>query len=163
MANFCARSCLSHKCAYICLDGAHFERTCSLSKTQSGWLGSGALFLSLGRGPSEVFLAINMLEFACRTLNTSTYAVGVRSVYVCIACARLQGLSRRLLDGKTHTTLVDVGTYDWCAPEILLYQQASTKSDIFSYGVVLWEIITGKPPQRGKITEPQYARPCLHT
>jgi serine/threonine protein kinase len=48
---------------------------------------------------------------------------------------------------------VDVGTYDWCAPEIILYQQATVKSDIFSYGVVMWEIITGKPPSRGRITD----------
>eukprot|EP00884_Botryococcus_braunii_P019312 jgi/Botrbrau1/6064/Bobra.177_1s0004.1 len=70
------------------------------------------------------------------------------------------GLSRRLQNGRTHATLVDVGTYDWCAPEIILYQQATVKSDIFSYGVVLWEIITGNPPSRGRITEVNVPEQC---
>ncbi|KAK9068349.1 hypothetical protein SSX86_012460 [Deinandra increscens subsp. villosa] len=38
------------------------------------------------------------------------------------------------------------GTPQWMAPEIIRSEQADEKSDIYSYGVVLWEIITGKVP-----------------
>jgi serine/threonine protein kinase len=35
------------------------------------------------------------------------------------------------------------GTFAWSAPEVLLGTRSSEKADIFSYGVILWEIITG--------------------
>ncbi|XP_071690808.1 uncharacterized protein [Rutidosis leptorrhynchoides] len=38
------------------------------------------------------------------------------------------------------------GTPQWMAPEILRNGQADEKSDVYSYGVVLWEIITEKVP-----------------
>ncbi|PWA78652.1 PAS domain-containing protein tyrosine kinase family protein [Artemisia annua] len=34
----------------------------------------------------------------------------------------------------------------WMAPEVLRNEQADERSDVYSYGVVLWEIITGKIP-----------------
>ncbi|KAI3512377.1 hypothetical protein L1887_19692 [Cichorium endivia] len=38
------------------------------------------------------------------------------------------------------------GTPQWMAPEILRNEQADEKSDVYSYGVVLWEITTQKIP-----------------
>ena len=35
------------------------------------------------------------------------------------------------------------GTFAWSAPEVLLGTRTSEKADIFSYGVILWEIVTG--------------------
>lgn len=43
------------------------------------------------------------------------------------------------------------GTYAYCAPEVYFQQQFTPKSDIYSYGVILWELayrcITGKYEQ----------------
>ncbi|KAL7616256.1 uncharacterized protein LOC111911928 isoform X1 [Lactuca sativa] len=55
------------------------------------------------------------------------------------------GLSRV----KHHTYLKTKsgrGTPQWMAPEILCNEQADEKSDVYSYGVVLWEITTEKIP-----------------
>ena len=38
------------------------------------------------------------------------------------------------------------GTYHWMAPEILNEGKYKTTSDIFSYGMILWELLTGKTP-----------------
>lgn len=37
-----------------------------------------------------------------------------------------------------------MGTYGYCAPEYALTGQLTTKSDIYSFGVVFLEIITGR-------------------
>ncbi|KAK9819112.1 hypothetical protein WJX74_003168 [Apatococcus lobatus] len=36
------------------------------------------------------------------------------------------------------------GTFEWAAPELLMGQACTDKADIYSLGVVLWEIITGE-------------------
>ncbi|KAK9865664.1 hypothetical protein WJX84_002223 [Apatococcus fuscideae] len=38
------------------------------------------------------------------------------------------------------------GTFEWAAPEVLMGQACTDKADIYSFGVVLWEIITGEEP-----------------
>ncbi|XP_076956581.1 uncharacterized protein LOC143631840 [Bidens hawaiensis] len=50
---------------------------------------------------------------------------------------------------KHHTylnTKSGKGTPQWMAPEIICSEQADEKSDVYSYGVVLWEIVTEKVP-----------------
>ncbi|KAL6743345.1 hypothetical protein Aduo_016391 [Ancylostoma duodenale] len=42
-----------------------------------------------------------------------------------------------------------VGTYAWMAPEAYKFQQYSEASDVWSYGVVLWELLTRKDPHQG--------------
>ncbi|KAI4308029.1 hypothetical protein L6164_031148 [Bauhinia variegata] len=45
---------------------------------------------------------------------------------------------------KTHVSTRVMGTYGYCAPEYAQTGQLTTKSDIYSFGVVLLEMITGK-------------------
>lgn len=42
-----------------------------------------------------------------------------------------------------------VGSVQWAAPEVLLGQSYSHKSDLWSFGVVCWEVLTGKIPFDG--------------
>ena len=41
------------------------------------------------------------------------------------------------------------GTWAWAAPEVILGKRSSTPADIYSFGVVLWELVTGEPPVWG--------------
>ena len=59
------------------------------------------------------------------------------------------GMSRVLgseLEGQTAST---VGPIFWMSPEALM-QRFSEKSDVWAYGVTLWEIVTGKEPYEGR-------------
>lgn len=56
------------------------------------------------------------------------------------------GLAREI----EHTThMSGAGTYPWMAPEVIRSSDFSKKSDVWSYGVVLWELLTGEKPYGG--------------
>lgn len=44
----------------------------------------------------------------------------------------------------THVSTRVMGTYGYCAPEYAMTGQLTFRSDIYSFGVVLLEIITGR-------------------
>ncbi|KAK4798207.1 hypothetical protein SAY86_030533 [Trapa natans] len=55
------------------------------------------------------------------------------------------GMARLVLMDETHAaTSRIVGTYGYMAPEYALYGQFSVKSDVFSFGILVLEIISGQ-------------------
>eukprot|EP01132_Coremiostelium_polycephalum_P006126 gene6126-7632_t len=63
------------------------------------------------------------------------------------------GLSTRFkqhLDKKTAMT--PVGTPCWTAPEVLRNDSYTEKADVFSFAIVLWEIVTREDPYQGMPT-----------
>ncbi|KAM0876670.1 hypothetical protein ACQ4PT_036026 [Festuca glaucescens] len=55
------------------------------------------------------------------------------------------GLSRVKLE-TFLTTKTGKGTPQWMAPEVLRSEPSNEKSDVYSYGVVLWELVAQKIP-----------------
>uniref|UniRef100_A0A8D0HDW7 Tyrosine-protein kinase n=1 Tax=Sphenodon punctatus TaxID=8508 RepID=A0A8D0HDW7_SPHPU len=57
------------------------------------------------------------------------------------------GLSRYVLDDEYTSSLGSKFPVRWSPPEVLLYSKFSSKSDVWSFGVLMWEIYTlGKMP-----------------
>ncbi|CAN0907078.1 Proline-rich receptor-like protein kinase PERK1 [Linum grandiflorum] len=77
------------------------------------------------------------------------------------------GLARSCSDASvTHVSTQVVGTFGYLAPEYASSGKVTEKSDVYSYGVVLLELITGRPPicfsesvSRTSLVE--WARPLL--
>ncbi|CAI6010988.1 unnamed protein product [Closterium sp. NIES-65] len=68
--------------------------------------------------------------------------------------------------GKTHVSTRVMGTYGYAAPEYVMTGHLTLKSDVYSYGVVLLEMITGRrsmdksfPPEEHSLVD--WARPFL--
>ncbi|KAL4452680.1 hypothetical protein ABPG75_008342 [Micractinium tetrahymenae] len=53
-----------------------------------------------------------------------------------------------------------VGTFAWAAPELLLGAESTTAADIYSFGVCLYEIVTGELPVRGQLRMPHVPTEC---
>ncbi|XP_065851780.1 proline-rich receptor-like protein kinase PERK4 [Euphorbia lathyris] len=56
------------------------------------------------------------------------------------------GLAKLSSDNHTHVSTRVMGTFGYLAPEYASSGKLSDKSDVFSFGVMLLEIITGKKP-----------------
>ncbi|CAM0870429.1 unnamed protein product [Alopecurus aequalis] len=56
------------------------------------------------------------------------------------------GLSRAFNDAHTHISTVAAGTLGYLDPEYHATFQLTVKTDVYSFGIVLLEIITGQPP-----------------
>jgi len=57
------------------------------------------------------------------------------------------GLSQvKLRENKIRDGKSIPGTPLWMSPEVLLGQDVDEKADVYSFGIVLWEIITGQEP-----------------
>ena len=61
--------------------------------------------------------------------------------------------SKKLKDDRKTTTMI--GTPFYMAPEIILQKSYSYNSDLWSLGVVLFEMLTGKLPFAHSLTDPQ--------
>ncbi len=60
------------------------------------------------------------------------------------------GVSRSVGDRSTKMSFV--GTVAWMAPEVIRHEACSEKVDIWSYGVLLWELLTQEMPYKVHIS-----------
>eukprot|EP01018_Ginkgo_biloba_P023914 Gb_23599 [translate_table: standard] len=76
------------------------------------------------------------------------------------------GLAKLALDTNTHVTTRVMGTFGYMAPEYASSGKLTERSDVFSFGVVLLELVTGRKPvdtsqPLGDESLVEWARPLL--
>ncbi|GMH44888.1 hypothetical protein BSKO_12845 [Bryopsis sp. KO-2023] len=71
-------------------------------------------------------------------------------------CARLGdfGLARRLLPDSQATLTSETGTYVYMSPEMIRHEVYSLKTDVWSWGVMLCEMLTQTLPYTGQFLTP---------
>ena len=68
------------------------------------------------------------------------------------------GLSKILVNESTMMTSFQ-GTFEWAPPELINGGECSEKADIYSIGVILWEIVTAERPYRKQFRAARYGVP----
>jgi serine/threonine protein kinase len=54
-----------------------------------------------------------------------------------------------------------IGTFQWMAPEVITGTQYDEKADVYSFGIIIWEICHEKPPYKGQLKRTQRNRSLL--
>jgi serine/threonine protein kinase len=60
------------------------------------------------------------------------------------------GLSRIMAEAGEDNKLTACGTPAWTAPEIVKMERYTEKVDVYSFGIILWELITRQEPYGGQ-------------
>jgi hypothetical protein len=78
------------------------------------------------------------------------------------AVAKIGDVGIAALLTHTHHTPASgvIGTLAWTAPEMIMGKRCTEKLDIYSFGILLWEIATGRMPQRGFTHLPEADERC---
>ncbi|KAH0719583.1 hypothetical protein KY285_015614 [Solanum tuberosum] len=50
------------------------------------------------------------------------------------------------VQAQTGVMTAETGTYRWMAPEVIEHRPYDHKADVFSFGIVLWELLSGEIP-----------------
>jgi hypothetical protein len=142
-----------------------------------GWtdVAPHCLVLELMKGSLHWALKYSLLTATQKTKIIYDIARGMRFLHSRLVVHRDLKSVNVLVDGEGNAKIADfgcarkidnnsamtmgVGTKAWMAPELQTGEFYTTKVDVFSYAIVVWEVLTGHPPSR-QMTSPSQISPA---
>ncbi|KAF7814215.1 lysM domain receptor-like kinase 3 [Senna tora] len=121
--------------------GSHFHDTQTKGSSSLSWIMRVQIALDAARG-LEYIHEHTKTHYVHRDIKTSNILLDA-SFRAKISDFGLAKLVGKVNEGEIKCTKV-VGTYGYLAPEYLSNGFATTKSDVYAFGIVLFEIISGK-------------------
>lgn len=135
----------------VSLDAAHIALVCQYAEggTLKHWLHSGKVRRSLGTRLQVVLdIARGMTYLAARTPAVMHRDLKPSNVFMTMDDRALVadfGLARFIAAAGEELT-GETGTYIYMAPEVIKSQRYDTRADVYSFGVLMYEIVTGIEP-----------------
>ncbi|KAL0053929.1 hypothetical protein WJX82_001314 [Trebouxia sp. C0006] len=150
--------CVKHGCIYLVLElmeGGDLRQALQSSegKQQLHWYKTGSVVAL------DIIKGLHFLHSHCvlhRDLKSGNVLLS-KEFDVAKVCDI--GLSH-IMGNTSLSPPAAQATFAYAAPEMLLNLRCNEKADIFSYGVVLWEIITQEPPRRGHLRDLKVPQEC---
>ncbi|KAL0039658.1 hypothetical protein WJX77_004541 [Trebouxia sp. C0004] len=115
----------------------------------------GLLMLDIARGLT--FLHANRLIHM--DLKSKNVLLNARKDLAKIADVGLSRIIQSTLGGAGSTPF-GVGTFEYTAPEILLGRHCNEKVDVYSFGVIMWEVVSHEQPARGRMRNLKVPQEC---
>eukprot|EP00884_Botryococcus_braunii_P023403 jgi/Botrbrau1/9747/Bobra.0388s0034.1 len=60
------------------------------------------------------------------------------------------GIAQLLGESQSHCSNLELKMLPYLAPEVIVKGKANYSADVYSFGVILWELVTGKAPVTGR-------------
>lgn len=134
----------------FCFGGSLFQLLHQDLHVSLNWKQKLTMALDVSKGMNYLHSAFDtpILHRDLKSLNLLlTQPIKGESDYVCVKITDF-GLSRE--NGLTDEMMTaHTGTYHWMAPEVLNAESYTHKADVYSYAIVLYEIITRTTPYQG--------------